>query len=251
VKIILLGTGGYHPNEVRHTACLLIPEWGLMLDAGTAVFRLRGRLQTRELDVFLTHAHLDHVIGLTYLLAPLALKELDLVRVHAADVVLNAVREHLFDSQIFPAMPPFAFEPLSGSSQKLPCGATMSWKPLANHPGSSMGYRLDWQDAKGAAKSLAYITDTTVDGSYTDFIRGVDLLIHECYFMDDQNGWPKMTGHSHTAEVLELAKATNVGQVVLTHVDPRQTGPDPVALSRFQSIFPKSKIAIDGMEVDV
>jgi ribonuclease BN (tRNA processing enzyme) len=101
VKIILLGTGGYHPSEQRHTACLLVPEWGLMFDAGTATFRVAPRLATRELDIFLTHAHLDHIVGLTYLLAPLVLKEVDAVRVHAAPAVLEAVRTHLFADPVF------------------------------------------------------------------------------------------------------------------------------------------------------
>ena len=26
MRLQLLGTGGYHPNERRHTACLLVPE---------------------------------------------------------------------------------------------------------------------------------------------------------------------------------------------------------------------------------
>src|SRR5579871_6726587 len=61
-----LGTGGYHPNERRHTACLLLPEVGVVFDAGTGAFRIRERLRTPDIQLFLTHAHLDHVVGLTY-----------------------------------------------------------------------------------------------------------------------------------------------------------------------------------------
>ena len=39
MKIVLLGTTGYHPSERRHTPCMLIAESGVMLDAGTAMFR--------------------------------------------------------------------------------------------------------------------------------------------------------------------------------------------------------------------
>ena len=39
MRLVLLGTTGYHPNERRHTPCLLLPECGVMLDAGTGVFR--------------------------------------------------------------------------------------------------------------------------------------------------------------------------------------------------------------------
>ena len=56
MKIILLGTTGYHPNDRRHTPCMLIPEHGVMLDAGTGMYRAERFLQTPELDIFLTHA---------------------------------------------------------------------------------------------------------------------------------------------------------------------------------------------------
>ena len=60
MRLLFLGTGGYHPNERRHTAGLMLPELGVVFDAGSSFFRVQSRLQTKELDVFLTHAHLDH-----------------------------------------------------------------------------------------------------------------------------------------------------------------------------------------------
>jgi ribonuclease BN (tRNA processing enzyme) len=251
VKIILLGTGGYHPSEQRHTACLLVPEWGLMFDAGTATFRVAPRLATRELDIFLTHAHLDHIVGLTYLLAPLVLKEVDAVRVHAAPAVLEAVRTHLFADPVFPVLPEFDFQPLEGSSFPLRDGVVIRWQPLASHPGASMAYRVDWAREDGSPGSMAYVTDTTVDGSYGEFIRGVDLLIHECYFADDASGWAAKTGHSHTGQVLSLAREAGVKKLVLTHVDPRQTCDDPVSLATFRHLFPNTVIATDGMEIEL
>ena len=62
MQLHLLGTTGYHPNDQRHTACMMLPEIGVVLDAGTAMFRVRDRLCTKTLDIFLTHAHLDHIV---------------------------------------------------------------------------------------------------------------------------------------------------------------------------------------------
>ena len=67
MKLVLLGTTGYHPNDERQTACFMLPEQGIVLDAGTAMYRVRDQLVTPELDIFLTHAHLDHIVGLTFL----------------------------------------------------------------------------------------------------------------------------------------------------------------------------------------
>ena len=58
---LFLGTAGYHPSETRHTSCLMLPEVGVVLDAGSGMFRVRDLLTTKTLDIFLSHAHLDHV----------------------------------------------------------------------------------------------------------------------------------------------------------------------------------------------
>src|SRR3974377_1777536 len=100
MKLILLGTTGYHPNPRRHTPCLLLPECGVMLDAGTAMFRAAKLLQTATLDIFLTHAHLDHVIGLTYLFDVMYEHPLEQVTVHGAADKLAAIDRHLFADEL-------------------------------------------------------------------------------------------------------------------------------------------------------
>jgi ribonuclease Z len=194
MRVEFLGTGGYHPNERRHTACVLLPEIGLAFDAGTSVFRLPARLETKELDVFLSHAHLDHIAGLTFLLAPLHKGLLERVRVHGKKVTLAAVREHLFAEPLFPVRPAFEYVELE-PSVAVPGGGVLTHVPL-HHSGGSTGYRIDWPD-----RSMAYITDTRVDPSYREFVRGVDLLIHECYFGDGQAEFAVKTGHSFATAV--------------------------------------------------
>ncbi len=51
MQVVLLGTGGYHPSELRHTACVMLPELGIVFDAGTSFFRVRELLCTSNLDV--------------------------------------------------------------------------------------------------------------------------------------------------------------------------------------------------------
>ena len=66
------------------------------------MFRLRNYLATDELDIFLSHAHFDHVVGLTFLLGVLYDKSMRRVTVHGEAEKLAAVREHLFHRRSFP-----------------------------------------------------------------------------------------------------------------------------------------------------
>ena len=65
MRLQFLGTGGIHPSVLRHTARLLFPDLRLAFDVGSCSFRIASRLTTTELEIFLTHSHLDHISGLT------------------------------------------------------------------------------------------------------------------------------------------------------------------------------------------
>jgi len=252
MQIEFLGTGGFHPNERRHTACVLLPEVGVAFDAGTSVFRLATRLNTKDLHVFLSHAHLDHICGLTYLLVPLIRGDIESCRIYAGAEVLATVRQHLFAEAVFPLWPQqFELIALEPGQQFAIHGVTVSHQSLPSHPGGSRAFRADWKQ-RNAAKSLAYVTDTTVDGTYTEFVRGVDLLIHECNFADDMAIWCERTGHSHTSMVAKLAKESTVTRLALTHVDPLYPQDDPLGIETARRIFPATELAEDGtvMAVD-
>ena len=250
MRIEFLGTGGFHPNERRHTACVLLPEVGVAFDAGTSLFRLPAKLQVPDLHLFLSHAHLDHICGLTYLLVPLLRGEIRSCRVYATGTVLQAVRQHLFSEAVFPVWPGFELVELEPGRQYPVHGVEIAHHPLPSHPGGSRAFRVDWEQ-DNQPKSLAYVTDTTVDGTYTEFIRGVDLLIHECNFADDMSPWCERTGHSHTSMVAKLALDSSVIRLVLTHVDPQHPEDDPLGIDTARRIFPATELAEDGLVLDV
>ena len=77
-----------------------------------------------------------------------------------------------------------------------------------------------------------------------------DVLIHECYFPDNLSEWAAKTGHSAATPVAQLAKAANVGRLLLVHVDPQRPDDDPVGMDAIRSIFPKTELAEDLMEIE-
>jgi len=245
MKLVLLGTSGYHPTEKAHTACLLLPACGVMLDAGTGMFRAARFLERPALDIFLSHAHLDHVIGLTYLFSVQRLHPLQRVRVHAEADKLAAVREHLFHERLFPGWPGMELCEL-GAEVKLSDGAQVSHFPL-EHKGGSRGFRFDWPD-----RSLAYVTDTTADpqAPYVAHLEGVDLLVHECYADDQRAEWARSVGHSHASAVAQVARQAGVKRLVLVHLDPLSPLTDPPDLDAARRIFEPIELGYDLMEIE-
>ena len=251
MKLVLLGTGGYYGNDQRKTACLMLPEIGVILDAGSGLFRIGNYVATDRLSIFLTHAHLDHVIGLTYLLGVLSPEVLAATTIYGEASRLAAVREHLFADALFPVLPPVKFQPI-GMNCPLAGGGQLTHFPL-KHPGGSIGFRLDWPAAAGSAsRSLAYVTDTTADpaADYVEQIRGVDLLVHEAYFLHDEHQWSDTVGHSCVENVARVAACAQVGRLVLVHMSPQLVDDAEFDLTAARRIFPATELGRDGLELE-
>jgi ribonuclease Z len=246
MKLHLLGTAGYHPTSRRHTACLMLPEVGVVLDAGTGMFRVRDLIRTPTLDIFLTHAHLDHVVGLTFLLDTLYGKQLDRVTVHGQPEKLAAIDEHLLSEHIFPVKLPCEMRPLA-DEVPLSDGGKLRHFAL-EHPGGAVGFRLDWP-----GHSMAYVTDTVARGAesrYLNSVRGVDLLVHECYFSDEYCELAERTGHSCATPVAELAKAADVSRLIIVHCNPIADGNDPIGMDTVRRIFANAELGDDQMVIE-
>jgi len=246
MKIEFFGTAGYHPNAERHTSSSYIedasPEAGFVLDAGTGLFRLINRPLPPELYIFLSHAHLDHVAGLTYLYNVLNGKKSKLT-VIGSDKTLRVVRESLFDSPLFPLKWTYDTRTIVSGEKFEVAGVKVSCFDLT-HPGGCLAFRFDWPD-----RSLAYVTDTLGDGRYIDFIRDVDLLVHERNFSDDLQAIAAISGHCTSTEIVNVARASGAKRLALTHFNPL-TNTDPLEEDALRDQLPGVISARDGLVVE-
>lgn len=240
------GTAGYHPSTARHTSCLYLPQAApdsaILLDAGTGLFRLIGRSLPAQLHILLTHAHLDHVAGLTFLL--------DLVgdagpgiTLYGAPEALEGVTQHLFNSPLFPAAWPYGLQVIEPGSTVTIAGVTVRTLGL-NHPGGSVAYRLEWPET-----SLGYVTDTPADGSYEALVNGVSLLVHECTYADSQVPLARRSRHCTTSDVVQMARRVQAGRLVLTHFDPL-VEEDPLQRDCLGRQVPAALAAFDGLQLE-
>lgn len=213
-KLYCFGTAGYHPNDRRQTSSYFLPGLDIALDAGSGFYRTFPLLTQPEFHVLVSHAHLDHIIGLTFLWNAYQVhKSLECVHVWGESDKLDAVQKHVFSELVFPVMPKIEWHPIACNELWKIRDTTVMAFPL-DHPGGSTGFRIDH-----AKHSLAYITDTTAEvaSSYWHFASNVDLLVHECNFRAGESEFATKTGHSDLGRLMRCLQTHKVKRALLTH----------------------------------
>ena len=235
----------------------------LIFDAGTGIRQLGTSLvkaaNGTDFDIFLSHGHIDHVVGLPFF-APLFVKD-QVVRVwggnlQAAGGVKQAVKKLMsfpfFPLQVDALQARLEFHDFSAGDTINPRpGITLRTAPL-NHPGGATGYRVDYNGS-----SVAYVTDIEIgagplDPALVELIRGASLLILDTTYTNDElpshAGW----GHSTWQQGIEVANAANVGTLCLFHHDPEHDDDmmDKIA-AKAEALRPGTIVAREGLKVCV
>jgi ribonuclease BN (tRNA processing enzyme) len=229
MKIIPLGTNGYFSSYGRQTMSflLLAQDRAILLDAGSGVGRLVRPDLAAELsdfatvDILLSHYHLDHIIGLSYLPAVCAHADLrlhapgpPLVDVTASGALNGFLRPPYFSREL--GSFPVPVEVLEYTQESLDIGSLNVRFRRQNHPGGSVGMRF--------GDDVAYITDTVVDTATADFVRGVDVLLHEVWLADEAES--AAHGHAGARGVASIAESAGVRCLAPIHHHPQHRDED-------------------------
>ena len=259
MKLVILGAGGFLPTEEAQTACYMLPEPGVLLDAGSGLYRLSRYLQTPSLDIYLSHTHADHTSGLDYLFAsifknmvaglkaPVSEEQIRSL-VKRANEFLSGVRVHVAETTLATLKKKYSFRldwrPLQ-VEETLPGGGVLTHF-VFDPTREEIGFRLDWP-----GHSLAYVTDTIArpEAPYIEKIAGVDLLLHECSGPGSMSKVMEQLNHSHMTAVARVAAQAHVKRLILIHKDPLGWEVDR-DLPTASQIFPFIEIGQDGMEID-
>jgi ribonuclease BN (tRNA processing enzyme) len=178
MKLTILGCSG-GIGSGRHTTCFKVDD-DILIDAGSGITTLSlDELQAID-HVVLTHAHLDHVLGLPLLLDAVGDKRTTPLLVHALPEVLEALSAHMFNWQLWPDFreipsvehPWVRFEPL-------PMGASLTlgartFTPLpVNHVVPACGIQISV-----AGGSLVFSGDTTHSEAFVAALNAIPDLRH-------------------------------------------------------------------------
>jgi ribonuclease BN (tRNA processing enzyme) len=241
---VLLGTGGWIPTTRRETCCAFLRAGSqvLLIDAGTGVQRLVERPDLLEgvesVDIVLTHFHLDHVVGLSYLPA-LSLPEPP--RIWGPGQLLTGSSTRSILERLL--SPPFSSAPLGATAsdvREIPMQEAFEVGPISVatrvqklHAGSTLALRIE--------DSLTYCTDTAPDPGNVAFAAGTCLLLHDAWYAqessDDGN-------HSAGGDAGRIAREAGVDHLVLIHVNPFQESDEALAASAARE-FPDVHVGVD------
>ncbi|MGI4851247.1 MAG: MBL fold metallo-hydrolase [Janthinobacterium lividum] len=258
-----------NPNYIEfggHTSCvsLLIEEQLLIFDAGSGLYDLgewiqKSKPNIKHVDLFLTHFHYDHVMGLPFF-APLWNSDFHITIHHASsnsceNLVKSFVKQRLFSEPFFPV--PFEKIPsridlkehILTASFALSPGLLVYTQGL-NHPGEATGYRIEYK-----GKVFSYVTDTEhtpgeLDKKILNLISHADLAIYDATFTDEEFKEKKGWGHSTWQQGVWLAQEAGVKKLAFFHHAPSHTDDILNAIEQeAQALLPSSFVARQGTTV--
>lgn len=233
----------------------------LIFDAGSGIPPAGLALKaegTRKIDLFFSHCHYDHIIGLPYF-KPLYNRDcnVNIWSGHLAGTMSTAemVREFM-QPPWFPVDPKICQAHLGYGDFR--AGDVLTPRPNITvrtgnlvHPGGAIGYRVEW-----GGRSVAIITDTehepgTLDPEVLRLIEGVDLFIYDCCYTDEEMEMFKGFGHSTWQQAIRLARAANAKGIAFIHHAPWRTDAELEEIDRLAAAeFPNSFSARDGQVME-
>jgi ribonuclease BN (tRNA processing enzyme) len=244
--VVVLGSGGWISTSERATCSALVRrrDAALLIDAGTGVGRLVERPDLLEgigrLDLILTHFHLDHVVGLSYLPA-LPLRP----RLHAPGQWLyGASSEEILTRLLGPPLFALGLDGLvegvseigSDGELALPAFDLVS-RPQHQHNHPTLALRV--------GDLLTYCTDTAYDSGNIEFAARSRFLFHEAWYTEDAPRDVKT--HSSAKQAALIASEAGVERMAMIHIRPGAE--EERLLTEARSVFQESDLSADLVAV--
>jgi len=260
------------PNTVIYggnTSCIEIraDERLVIVDLGSGVHTLGDWLIENELknkgkikaDILLSHTHWDHVMGFP-MFSPIYSNGTELSIIGPAtleSIDLKSAIENQLSSQYWPVQPDrlaakIKYQQIKETTVDLGEGLIVSSKFL-NHSLPCFGYRISYK-----GKSVATIFDheffltAEENEKVKKFISGVDILVHDAQYKQEEYASHKGWGHCTYEQVMEFTAGIGIKTLVFFHHEPsrKDSELEEIEKSYVNSTSPKIIVAKEGLVLE-
>ena len=233
MKITILGARGSVPTEGEGmlefggaTSCVLIEaeDRAVFLDAGTGIMNA-PEVGDKHLSIFLTHPHLDHILGLPFF--PYLLEKNKKIDFYAKKSETHSAKAQVSEVLSPPLWPCSADDypaNIAFHDMTLPVklGDVLIEGIPSNNPGGGTVYKITY-----GGKSAVYATDYEYDPSKKDelvaFAKGADLLMIDGQYTKDELEGKRGYGHSTPESGIRIMKESGAKMIRFVHHDPMHT----------------------------
>jgi ribonuclease BN (tRNA processing enzyme) len=247
----ILGAGGWIPTGTHATCSALLREGdaAVLIDAGTGIERLVADPSlldgVRELDLVLTHFHLDHVVGLGYMpglrgaggVPPRIWGPAAAIGAGSSEEVLRRLCGPPFSDADFGLAAREVRELAVGEQTIGPF--TLATRLQEGHSTPTLALRF--------GDRLSYCTDTPFDAGNGAFAAGSRVLMHEVWMAHHSRREAEI--HSSGRDAGTVAREAGVERLVLIHLSP--LGGHEELLEEARTEFPAAELAFDGLELEL
>jgi ribonuclease BN (tRNA processing enzyme) len=224
MQIKVLGCSGGIGGNLRTTAFAVDDD--ILIDAGTGVGDLDLEQLARIDHIFITHAHLDHIASIPFLIdTVMSLRDKPLT-LYAVREVLQTLKDHIFNWKIWPDFgvipsaeaPVMRYQEIEVGQPIVLNGRQFTAIP-ANHTVPAVGYLVDSGQAR-----LIFSGDTSINDALwqiANVTKNLKYLIIETAFPNKERNIAVVSKHlcpSMLAE--ELAKLSQSVEILVTHLKP-------------------------------
>ena len=297
LDVVFLGTSGSAPTGRRSPPALLVRRGGdrLLIDCaeGTQRQLMRSNIGLLELrEVFLTHFHADHYLGLPGMLKTFALRgrelpitiygprgltelfsalrrifgrltyPFELVELQAGDVV-DRGDYRVVTFNVVHGVPALGYALVEGprpgrfdvefaDSLGVPAGPDRGRLQAGETIALGDGTVVTPDQVLGPARAgrkLLVTGDTAPSLSFLELAQGAELLVHEATFLEEERDRARETSHSTAREAAQVAAASGVQLLALTHLSARYFGPEIAREAR--DVFPETVVPRDFDVIEI
>lgn len=245
-EVTFLGTSGALPTADRGYTSLVISDnqVSMLVDCGAVVYQalIKAQINPESVtDLFITHAHIDHIAGLPSLLECLRLSGRSTpLRLWTIPETMETVQGLLkvFEFEIpLPLSYPLELNVLEGDGACPPLGDVAFSFTRVDHSIPNAGLKLSFPGSDGKAWTVVYSSDTRPIKTLETFAQDCDLLILECTFLNSGASYAAQAGHMTAGQAGELAQGARARRLALVHLGAHGDWTDAEALAEAAEYF--------------